>query len=187
MASQGKERVAIYFDGSNVYNKLKKLGLPEEGKRFDFSTFAIHMVGERELISKRYYVGIVRNHDNSEKSETLVRKQQQFLETLRATNFEVKAGKIMYDGGRIREKGVDVKLAVDLVIGAADDLYDTAIIVSSDTDFIPAIKYARFKKKNVEYVGFAGTPSFGMIRECSSQRLFSKEDLLPFQYLKPEQ
>ena len=187
MASQTKERIAIYFDGSNVYNKLKKLGLPEEGKRFDFSAFVAHMVGERELISKRYYVGIVRNHDNSEKSETLVRKQQQFLETLRTTGFEVKAGKIMYDGGRIREKGVDVKLAVDLVIGAADDLYDTAIIVSSDTDLIPAIKYARFKKKNVEYVGFAGTPSFGMIRECSSQRLFAKDDLLSFQYLKPEQ
>jgi len=184
MAIDAKERVAIYFDGSNTYNKLKKLGLPEEGKRFDFSALVSHIVGERQLVSKRYYVGIVRNHDNSEKSEKLVRKQQQFLETLRTSGFEVKKGKIMYDGGRIREKGVDVKLAIDLVIGAADDLYDTAIVVSSDTDLIPAIKYARYKKKNVEYIGFTGAPSFGMIKECGSQRLFAKEDLLPFQYLK---
>lgn len=187
MPKDSKERVAIYFDGSNTYNKLKRLGLPEEGKRFDLDTFAKHIAGERELTSKRYYVGIVRNHDKSEKSETLVRKQQQFLETLRSSGFDMKLGKIMYDGARIREKGVDVKLAVDLVIGIADNLYDTAIIVSSDTDLIPAIKYARFKGKNVEYVGFAGEPSFGMIRECSSQRLFAKEDLLPFQYLKPEE
>lgn len=90
----------------------------------------------------------------------------------------------MYDGGRIREKGVDVKLALDVAIGAADDLYDTAIIISSDTDLVPAVKYARYKKKNVEYVGFAGAPSFGMIKECSSQRLFARTDLLPFQYLK---
>ena len=187
MAGRTKERVAIYFDGSNTYNKLKKLGVPEKTKRFDFQAFAAHMAGERELISKRYYVGIVRNHDGSEKSETLVRKQQQFLETLRAANFEIKKGKIMYDGSRIREKGVDVKLAIDLVIGAADDLYDTAIVVSSDTDLIPAIKYAWFKKKNVEYIGFAGAPSHGLISESSSQRIFAKEDLLPFQYLKPQQ
>lgn len=184
MATETKERVAIYFDGSNTYNKLKTLGLPEEDKRFDFSAFVAHIVGERKLISKRYYVGIVRNHDGSEKGEKLVRKQQQFLETLRSAGFEVKPGKIMYDGGRIREKGVDVKLAVDLVIGAADDLYDTAVVVSSDTDLIPAIKYLRYKKKNVEYVGFAGDPSLGMIKECNTQRLFSREDLAPFQSLK---
>jgi uncharacterized LabA/DUF88 family protein len=103
---------------------------------------------------------------------------------LRSTGFEIKKGKIMYDGGRIREKGVDVKLAIDLVIGGADNLYDTAVVVSSDTDLIPAIKYARYKKKNVEYVGFAGAPSLGMIKECSSQRLLAKEDLASFQYLK---
>lgn len=39
MATETKERVAIYFDGSNTYNKLKILGLPEEDKRFDFSAF----------------------------------------------------------------------------------------------------------------------------------------------------
>ncbi len=184
MAAETRQRVAIYFDGSNTYNKLKALGLPEEDKRFDFSAFVSHIVGERQLVSKRYYVGIVRNHDNAEKSEKLVRKQQQFLETLRSTGFEIKPGKIMYDGGRIREKGVDVKLAIDLVIGAADNLYDTAIVVSSDTDLIPPIKYARYKKKNVEYIGFTGAPSLGMIKECNTQRLFSREDLTPFQYLK---
>ncbi len=186
MSIFGKEKVAVYIDGSNTYNKLKKLGLPEEDKRFDFSAFVSHIVGERQLVSKRYYVGIVRNHDSTHKSEKLVRKQQQFLETLRSTGFEVKPGRIMYDGGRIREKGVDVKLAVDLVIGAADDLYDIAIIVSSDTDLVPAIKYARYKRKNVEYVGFAGAPSLGMIKECNTQRLFSREDLTPFQYLKED-
>lgn len=185
MSIFGKERVAVYIDGSNTYNKLKKLGIPEEDKRVDYSAFISHIVGDRQLVSKRYYVGIVRNHDGSDKGEKLVRKQQQFLESLRSGGFEVKAGKIMYDGGRIREKGVDVKLAIDLVVGAADNLYDAAIVISSDTDLVPAIKYAlNGKKKKVEYIGFAGTPSLGMIKECSSQRLFAREDMLPFQYLK---
>jgi len=78
-----------------------------------------------------------------------------------------------------------VKLAIDLVIGAADNLYDIAIVVSSDTNLIPAIKYVlNGKKRKVKYVGFAGAPSLGMIKECGSQRLFAKEDLLLFQSLK---
>jgi len=72
MATETKERVAIYFDGSNTYNKLKTLGLPEEDKRFDFSAFVSYIVGEWQLVSKRYYVGIVRNHDNSEKSASSI-------------------------------------------------------------------------------------------------------------------
>lgn len=117
----------------------------------------------------------------------MVKGQQKFLEGLRTDGFDVKPGTIMYDGkDRIREKGVDVKLAVDLVIGAADNLYDIAIVVSSDTDLIPAIKYARNgKKKIIEYVGFAGFPSLGLIKESDSQRLFSKQDLQAFQVDKP--
>jgi len=182
MLFRKKERVAIYIDGSNTYNKLKKLGVPDKGKIFDYSKYISHLLGDRGLISKRYYVGIVKNFDKSERSETLVKKQQRFLESLRSAEFEIKPGKIMYDGGRIREKGVDVKLSVDLVIGAADNLYDTAIVISSDTDLVPAIRYVRKgQKKKVEYVGFAGSPSFGLISESDTQRLFSKEDLIAFQ------
>jgi len=92
----------------------------------------------------------------------------------------------MYDDAdRIREKGVDVKLAIDLVIGASDNLYDIAIVITSDTDIIPAIKYVRNgKKKKVEYISFAGNPSFGMIKECDIQRIFSAEDLQVFQIEK---
>jgi len=183
----GTERVAIYIDGGNTYRKLKDFGLPEEGKRFDFDAFARYLLGTRELVSKRYYVGQVRNTDRTDKSEELVRKQQIFLETLRTASFDVKLGKIMYDSGRIREKGVDVKLAIDVVVGASDDLYDTAVVISSDTDLIPAIKYVvNGKKKNIEYIGFAGSPSYGMMKESTAQRILAKEDLTIFQYDKPK-
>ena len=79
------------------------------------------------------------------------------------------------------------------MVGAVDNIYDTAIVVSSDTDLIPAIKYIRkAKKKTVEYIGF-GTkngddkrrqPSFGMIKESSVSRIFSQIDLVQFQQAK---
>lgn len=179
-----KEVVAVYIDGSNTYKRLKSLGIPEKSFRFDFSAFVKNLVGERTLVSKRYYVGIVRNVDKSEKAERMVKSQQKFLDGLRTDGFEVKPGRIMYDG-RIREKGVDVKLSVDLVIGAVDNIYDTAIVISSDTDLIPAIKYVRnAKSKTVEYVGFGKNPSLGMIKESSVSRVFSNTDLIQFQSKK---
>jgi len=45
------------------------------------------------------------------------------------------------------EKGVDVLMAVDLLTGAYENLYDTTILVSSDTDLIPAIEKVRVMKK----------------------------------------
>ena len=155
--------MAVYIDGGNTYQRLKEVGIPEKSTRFDFSVFVKHLVGERELISKRYYVGVVKNFDGSAKGEQMV------------------------NGGAIREKGVDVKLAVDLVIGAADNIYDTAIVVSSDTDLIPAIKYVRkAKDKTVEHVGFGANPSLGMIKESLVSRLFSKTDLVQFQKIKSD-
>lgn len=181
-----KDRVAIYFDGNNTYNKLKASGFRKKQNASVLQIFP-RIFWAKGGLFQRYYVGIVKNHDNSEKGDLRVRQQQRFLDGLRTDGFDVKPGKIMYDGkDDIREKGVDVKLAVDLVIGAADNLYDIAIVVSSDTDLIPAIKYVRRgQKKTVEYVGFAGMPSMGLIKECDSQRLFSREDLLQFQIDKP--
>jgi len=69
-----------------------------------------------------------------------------------------------------------------LVSGAYEDLYDTAIVISSDTDLIPAIKYViNAKGKKVEYIGFSNNPSFGLLKESTDRRLFSKTDLIEFQ------
>lgn len=73
--------------------------------------------------------------------------------------FKIKRGKIIYDHSQPREKGTDVKIAVDLIIGAIDNWYDTAILLSSDTDLIPAVQYLKYKKKRIEYIGFSHAPS----------------------------
>lgn len=79
-----------------------------------------------------------------------------------------------------KEKGVDVKLAVDILDFAYQNKYDTAIIVSSDTDLIPAISRARELKKKIEYIGFAHRPSFGMQRYANISRLLTKSELKSF-------
>ena len=94
---------------------------------------------------------------------------------------------VYIDGGntyqRLKEISIPETLkrySVDLVIGAVDHLYDTAIVISSDTDLIPAILYVRYKKKKVEYVGFSAKPSMGMIANSEVRRLLTTQELENF-------
>jgi hypothetical protein len=44
---------------------------------------------------------------------------------------------------REQEKGIDVKLAIDLVAGAVREEYDIAILMSTDTDLKPPLEFVR--------------------------------------------
>lgn len=176
-----KEKVAIYIDGSNFYNYLrdKEINFPK-GKKFDYTAFVKFCIGQRMCISKRYYTGIFRNTDNSEKSKELVSGQQKFLAKIENEGFKIKRGKILCDKGKPREKGTDVRIAIDLVVGAIENIYDTAILVSSDTDLIPALKYVRYKNKKIEYIGFSHNPSFGIQKHSNLSKLLSIDDIEKF-------
>lgn len=78
------------------------------------------------------------------------------------------------------EKGVDVQVAVDLVVGAYEDYYDVAIVISSDSDLVPAIRKVRDKGKQVEYIGFSHKPSIAMQKNASLSRLLIREEVEPF-------
>lgn len=171
---KNKERIAIYIDGGNFYRLIRKEDWVPKSVRLDYSKFADFISQGREVVIKEYCIGIVRNHDGSAKSQQMVESQQKFLSEIENIGFKIKRGRIVYDN-KIREKGVDVQIAIDLVIGAVEDIYDTAVVVSSDTDLIPALKYVRSKGKKVEYIGFSNVPSLGMIKESDESILLTKE------------
>ena len=176
-----KEKVAVYIDGSNFYGYLKdkEINFPR-GVKFDFKSFVDFLVGDRICVSKRYYTGVFRNLDGTEKSQQLVSGQQKFFTNLEKDGFKIKRGRIMPIGKVYKEKGTDVKIAVDLIVGTVDNIYDTAILVSSDTDLIPAIRYIRYKEKKLEYVGFSHAPSLGMQKYANISRLLLPEDIEKF-------
>ena len=171
------ERILVYIDGGNLYRKVReKTSGIEKGQKLCHSSLVRHLTRGRGLVAKRYYVGIVRDVDNTEKSKTLVHSQQKFLSALEREGFEIKRGRIVYDN-TIREKGVDVKMAIDLVTDAVEDRYDTAIVVSSDTDLVPALQYVRAKGRKVEYIGFSYSFSWGMMKHSDTCVLLLPDDL----------
>lgn len=211
------ERVSIFIDGSNFYHLvIKKLGIEETG--FDFNAFATFLINGRvaSATGKRFYTGTVSEKEGDPKSKEAMSKQTSLFTKLKKDGWEIKTSKlrrrieeIPIDGRvldyknlqklgikkiqfeRFREKGIDVKIATDLIVGAVDNQYDTAVIVSSDSDLIPAIDWVRHrKKKKVEYVGFSipdehdpkksTNPLISLITKTDIKRILIKSDLKVF-------
>lgn len=177
------QKVAIYIDGSNFYFKLKSSSINIVNiAKFDYRGFANWLARDREIISCRYYVGVVKAKENDKKAQKLRKNQQKLFShlTLPQQNFIIKRGYLMKNDNVYHEKGVDVKIAVDLVVGAYENIYDIAILISSDTDLIPAIKKVRHLGKQVEYIGFAHQPSFALQKNANLSRLLIKEEISQF-------
>src|SRR5205807_178804 len=89
-------------------------------------------------------------------------------------------GYLLKSGHTYHEKGVDEYIAVAILVAAYENLADRIILVSSDTDLIPAINKAQEKGKVVEYVGFSHKISLAMARSCRETRTLTKDVLVPF-------
>jgi len=172
------ERALILIDGSNFYFKLKDLKL-HNLLYFNFSKFAKFLARSRRIVGSKYYVGRVRQ-DGTPQSDKMLANQQKLFGSLKQHNFQYVLGYLLKNGGVYHEKGVDVHIAVDMLIASYENKADRIILVSSDTDLEPAIEKAKAKRKIVEYVGFSHKASVAMVRFCSESTLLKKEDLLPF-------
>jgi len=159
-----KERVAIFIDGSNLYYSLKNLGI----NRIDFQKL-IQLLTESNLLISTFYYNASLNIKINPK--TYWEQQKFFNELEKIPDFNVvlcklrkhkrKNGNYVFD-----VKGDDVHLAVDMVSGAYEDLYDIAIIVSGDEDFVPAIKKAQKLGKKIINAYFKSSSSASLKKTC---------------------
>jgi uncharacterized LabA/DUF88 family protein len=173
-----KKRCIVLIDGSNFYFKMKELGLHYLLK-FDFSAFINSLAKKQKVVSATYYIGKVRT-DGTEKVQKLFNNQRKLFSHLRKHKIKYSLGYLLKSGGKFHEKGVDVNIAVDILVATYENLCDHIILISSDTDLLPAIQKARKKGKTIEYIGFSHQPSYAMVTNCTESFLLKKELLEPF-------
>jgi len=147
------EIVAIFIDGSNFYKVLKH----NKGKtNIDLQKLAQKLVGNRQLLRVYYYTATLDQFSVPEQ----FKEQQKFLTVLyHLPYFEVRLGYVKTYGKGTEEeewveKGVDVKLAVDMLKLASTNAYNTAILVSHDGDFAYAVSAVKEMGKHVENACF---------------------------------
>ena len=147
-SSRADERVMVFIDGSNLYHVL---GQTCGRHDLQFDKFAQKLANGRDL--RRIYYYNIRQEAFEDRSNAS--DQDKFLSSLYDTPYlEVKLGIWKQRGATMVEKGVDVMLAVDLVTHAYNDHFDSAIIVSGDADFYPALQAVKDVGKQVEVAAF---------------------------------
>ena len=171
-----KTRVFIQIDGNNFYHRLKELNLKGLLNLKYQKLIESILLKNEEVISKKYYIGVIKEKEGDLKSKELMTNQIKLFNNLKKQGFQIGLGN-MLKTDVYHEKGVDVLIATDMLIGAYENLYDKIILVSSDTDLLPAILKTKELGKEVEYIGFGHKPSHAMIANCSSSYLLRKGDL----------
>jgi uncharacterized LabA/DUF88 family protein len=175
-----KDRVFAIIDGNNLYFKLKELKKGEfYPLNFDYAGLISNLTAEDKLTEKAYYIGAVREIKGDNKSRKMMAHQHKLIGYLIRTGFRVELGYLLKANG-YHEKGVDVKIALDILVGSYENLYDKVCLVSSDTDLLPVVKKVRSMGKKVEYIGFSHQPSFGLIKNTTESRLLSYSDIRKF-------
>ncbi len=152
-------RVLAYVDGFNLYHGLRAAGL----KRLywlDVAALAARLCKPgQQLVHTRYFTARIRDNGNSAAD---VRRQATYLDALSAReDLSVVEGHYLTKPAQCRacgatwsqheEKMTDVNIAVALLTDAFDDRFDTALVLSADSDLVPPLRTirARFPDKRV--------------------------------------
>ena len=168
----------LFIDGRNFISKIELIFNSNNKKAVDLSIYNFAGLFNKVLSGiktdkKIFYISrLIKHEETKEKSEELIKKQRNLKNNLEKQGFEVIfAGRVRANMGRcpkghetlvFREKGVDVRIAVDMITFACDKKLKTAIIASSDSDLQPAIR--ELAKREVEriYLGFENSPNKGL-------------------------
>jgi len=168
------QRVAIFIDGSNFYHNLKRYNIKTK-----FEEIIKKVETKREIVDIFYYTALLDKSIDEKRYDS----HKKFLNKIKQIpNFNVvlcNLRKMILENGSVdfAIKGDDVHLATDLIKGAYENLYDIAIIVSGDADFIPAIKLAQKNGKKVINAFFPKSSSY-QLRNCCDGSINLKKALL---------
>lgn len=168
------QRVAIFIDGSNLYHNLKRYNI-----KTTFEEIIKKVETKREIVDIFYYTALL----DKSIDEKRYKDHKRFLDKInKISNFHVvlcNLRKVVLEDNFVdfTIKGDDVYLATDLIKGAYEDLYDVAIIVSGDADFIPAINLVKKNGKKVINAFFPKSSSY-LLRNCCDGSINLKKVLL---------
>jgi len=156
------KRAMVFIDGNNLYFGLKKnVG----NYNLNYGDFIKKISDGYDLVRAYFYTALFRKEDD----ENLHMSQQKFLTYLMEVPYmQIMPGRLERRGEELVEKGVDVRLAVDVVRFGAAGQYDVAILVTGDGDYAPAVEAIKDMGLNVTNAFFPYEVSIHLKHVCDS-------------------
>lgn len=141
-----------YVDGAYLRAEGAQLSVPYPNPRMvvHWIVESVQSIGGRVLLRRTSYYDA---EPSDQSSIPVVEQYWQFVENQFDT--ELRFGEAR--GRPKRQKGVDVLLAVDMLSASSRQLFDVAILVSGDADFVPLIREVRRHGVTVVVAGVRST------------------------------
>jgi uncharacterized LabA/DUF88 family protein len=171
-------KVCVFIDGSSLYFGLKR---NNRTTRVDYYEFSKTIVGpDRHLVKTHYYNSAYDPSLSPEQYKT----QQPFLNSLSMTpNLELHLGRLVPTReGRFKEIGADVKFASEIVYFSAKNTFDTAIVITENTDLVSALSQVKELGVHLELGLFRDSQQKDLLRVAD--RTISLDDV--FERISPK-
>jgi uncharacterized LabA/DUF88 family protein len=181
-----KERVIIFIDGSNIFHAIKALNI-----KIDYRKLVNFLVKDNYLVRAYYYSSMPSVEDvekDTPEWESLMR-QRKFINELKNMGIKPKIANLRkLATGEWLEKEVDIMLATDMLALAFRNAYDTAILVSGDSDFCYTVETIQDLGKRVINATFKKNSS-PLLRAVADEVIILDEfiDLIKMDKPKPKE
>lgn len=159
-----EDRLMIFIDGSNIFHGIRHLNV-----KIDYVKLVEFLRESRRLVRAYFYTAVPQDKDvkkGTPEWDSFLR-QKKFLDELALSGIKVKLARLRkLPSGEFLEKEVDIMLATDMLSLAYQNAYDTAILVSGDSDFIYTVEEVQRIGKRVENATFKKTSSYNLRKVC---------------------
>ena len=130
------EKLMIFLDAEYVVAKIKDIKSGRKPIRrtdINWDNIIKWITGRRKLVRCYYYSAQFSKDENPQTYQ----EQYEYFKYLKRSipYFDVKLGRLVHVGKEWTQKGLDIKIALDMYSKASTDHYDTAALVSGDSDF----------------------------------------------------
>ncbi|MFX1575213.1 MAG: NYN domain-containing protein [Promethearchaeota archaeon] len=159
------ERITIFIDNSNIFKGFQKYSI-----KADYEKLKNLITQNRKLQNIFLYEGAVYPMSQEKKSW--------YKELTTRSGYIIKASFDKIAIGEVIEKKVDIKIAIDIVSLAYENVYDRAVLVSGDGDFVPVVKKVKKLGKIVELWAFRYSIANSLKRELEKEYVHYLDDIL---------
>ena len=191
---KAKDRVVFFIDGFNLYHSLPVHGGVRQYRWLDLRCLAECFYSSRRIEQIIYFTAY------ADWSPSKINRHRTYIRAQRNHDVAVEIGKFYKIKKRCRaackqtywtheEKQTDVNIAIKLLELAVRDEYDTAVLVTGDSDIVPGVEAVKrlYPAKQVHVLIPPNSRARALKQACHAHHTIKKSHLANSQLPNPVQ